>query len=103
MADKMVATILGIRELGEVQHPDARGSEEQIEMDILVEQGELCLGKRVRLSGPNGREVIEFRTCSLTPKRQPPWGPGSATIACSRPKSLSIATGDVAGWTITEL
>ena len=103
MAEKMVATVLGIRELGEVQGPDARGPEEQIELDIQVEQGELCLGKRVQLSGPSGEEVIEFRSCSLTPKRQPPWGPGSATIVCSRPKLLSIPTRDVAGWTITEL
>jgi hypothetical protein len=92
MAEKLIATVLGITDLG--------GSEQQIELDIQVQQGELCLGRCVRLSGPSGGEEIEFRSCYLTPKRR---GPHSATIICSRPKSLTIPTGDLAGWTITEL
>lgn len=103
MAEKLVATVLRITDVGEVRPPDRSGSEEQIDLDIQVQQGELCVGKRVRLSGPGGGEEIEFRSCYLTPKRPLPWGQGSATITCSKPKSLSIPAGDVAGWTITEL
>ena len=100
MADKLVATVLEITDLGEVQLADQGGSERQIELDIQVQQGELCAGKRVRLSGPGYGEEIEFRSIYLLRKLDDPsW----KRIICSRPGSLAIPTGDLAGWTIAEL
>jgi hypothetical protein len=100
MAEKLVAKVLGITDLGEVQLADARGPEEQIELEIQVQQGALCPGKRVRLSGPGFGEEIEFRSFEMLRKLDDPnW----VRITCSKPKSQSIPTGELAGWTITEL
>jgi hypothetical protein len=100
MAEKLVAKVLGITDLGEVQHPDASGPEEQIGLGIQVQQGALCPGKRVRLSGPGFGEEVELRLVHMLFK---PDDPSWVSINCSRPKSLSIPTGELAGWTITEL
>jgi hypothetical protein len=86
--------------LGEVQLADG-GSEEQIELDIEVQQGELSTAKRLRLSGPGYGEEIEFRSIYLF--RDLRAAPGWARIICSRPRSLTIPTGDLAGWTLTGL
>jgi hypothetical protein len=75
MAEKMVATILGITDLGEVQLAEG-GSEEQIELEIQVQQGAPCLGKRVRLAGPGYAEEAEFRSCKMLRKPDDPsWAP----------------------------
>jgi hypothetical protein len=100
MAEKLVATVLGITDPGEVQLADPGGSEEQIELEIQVQQGALCPGKGVRLSGPGYAEEIEFRSVYMLRK---PGEPNWARIICSRPGSLTIPTGDLAGWSITEL
>ena len=100
MAEKLLARVLKIADLGEVGLPEG-GSEEQIEMDIEVRQGELDRAKRLRLSGPSYGEEIEFRSIYLF--RDLRAGPGWARIICSKPGSLTIPTGDLVGWTLTEL
>jgi hypothetical protein len=92
MAERLVATILWNTDLG--------GSEEQIELDIQVQQGTLPTGTRVLLSGPGSGEEIEISSVYLLGKRgDRSW----ARIICSMPKSLTIPTGELTGWRITEL
>jgi hypothetical protein len=99
MAEKLVALVLRIADHGEVQLAEG-GSEEQIELDIEVQQGELCPGQRVRLSGPGYGEEIEFRAFYMLRK---PDDRNWVRIICSRPKSLTIPTEELAGWRIAEL
>jgi hypothetical protein len=100
MAEKLLATVLRIADLGEVGLAEG-GSEDQMGLDIQVQRGELGTAKCLRLSGPGCGEEIEFRSiCLFRPVGAPP---GWARIICSRPGSLTIPTGDLAGWTITEL
>jgi hypothetical protein len=100
MAEKPLATVLRIADLGEVQLAEG-GSEEQIELDIQVQQGELGTAKSLRLSGPGYADEIEFRSIYLF--RQVGAPPGWARIICSRARSLTSPTGDLAGWTLTGL
>ena len=99
MAEKLLATVLRIADLGEVQL-SAGGSEEQIELDIQVQQGAPSPGTRVRLSSPGYEEEIEIRSIYMLRK---PDDQRWARIICSRPKSLTIPTEELAGWRIAEL
>jgi hypothetical protein len=92
MAEKLAATVLEITDLG--------GAEEQIELDIQVQQGDLSTAARVRLSGPGSGEEIEISSVYMLGK---PGDRSWARIICSRPKSLTIPTGELRGWKITEL
>jgi len=100
MAEKLLATVLRIADLGEGQLAEG-GSEEQIELDIEVKQGELRMTERLRLSGPTYEDDTEFRSIYLF--HHPGASPGWARIICSRPRSLTIPTGDLAGWTLSGL
>jgi hypothetical protein len=102
MVEKLVATVFEITDLGKVQLAEG-GSEERIDLDIQVQLGELSTAKRLRLSGPDYGEEIEIRAIYLTSLRWTPVDRSWVRITCSRRKSLTIPTGELAGWRITEL
>jgi hypothetical protein len=99
MAEKLVATVHGITDMGENQLAEG-GPEAQIDLDIQVQQGDASPGTRVRLSGPGYADEIEIRGRYMFKKLDDPsW----ARITCSKPRSLTTPTGELAGWKITEL
>ena len=99
MAEKLVATVLGISDLGEESLAEG-GPEERIDLEVQVQKGEVYPGQRVRLAGPGYegeaaiRGVIMFKNL-----HDPSW----TRITCSKPKSHTTPAGDLTGWTITEL
>jgi hypothetical protein len=99
MAEKLLATVLRITDLGAVELAEG-GSEEQIELDIQVRQGELGTAKRLRLSGPGYGDEIEFRSCYMLGK---PDDRSWVRIICFRPRSITIPTGNLTGWALTGL
>jgi hypothetical protein len=97
ITDKVVATVVEVTDLGELF--PASVLKGQIGLDVRVEQGSFCTGKRVRLHGLGSEEELEITGIEMLHN---PHDQNVVRILCSKPKTLELLTGELRGWLITE-
>jgi len=97
ITDKLAATVIEVADLGGL-YP-ASVLKGRIGLDVRVERGSLCTGKRVRLHGPGSEEEVEIVGIEML---STPPDPELVRIFCPKPKMLALPTGRVEGWTIAE-
>ena len=95
--DKLVATVIEVMDLGGLF--PASVLKGQIGLDVRVEQGSLCTGKRVRLHGLGSEEELEITGIEIL---RDPHDQNVVRILCSKPEVLTLPTGKLRGWLITE-
>jgi hypothetical protein len=95
--DKLVATVIEVTDLGGLFPTSVLKG--QIGLDVRVEQGSLCTGRRVQLHGLGLEEGLEITGIEML---RNPHDQNVVRILCSKPKMLALPTGKVRGWLITE-
>jgi len=97
ITDKLVATVVEVTDLGALFPASVlRG---RVALDVRVQRGSLCMGKRVRLSGPASEEEVQIEGIEMLHNA---YDPTLIRILCSKPKTLALPSGKVAGWNIAE-
>jgi hypothetical protein len=97
ITDKLVATIVEVSDLGDLF--PASVLKGRIGLDVRIERGSLSTKKKVRLCGPGSNEEVEIVGIEMLSE---PLDRNVVRILCSKPKTLTLPTGKVEGWSITE-
>ncbi|HLJ94240.1 MAG TPA: hypothetical protein VKU02_13720 [Gemmataceae bacterium] len=97
ISDKLVALVVEVTDVGELFGTSV--FKDRIGLDVRVVQGSLAIGKKVFLSRPGEQEELEIVGIEML---RNPRDPNVVRILCSKPKRLTIASGTVEGWVITE-